>query len=53
MLPWCLKWRKNTESKNPKVLKTKNGEKKCFYQDIHCVIVKNQIFLKNKKLEKY
>ena len=25
MLLHCLKWRKNTESKNPKVVKTKNG----------------------------
>ena len=25
MLPYCLKCRKNTESKNPKVVKTKNG----------------------------
>ena len=25
MLSYCLKCRKNTESKNPKVLKTKNG----------------------------
>ena len=26
MLPYCLKCRKNTESKNPKVVKTKNGK---------------------------
>ena len=25
MLSYCLKCRKNTESKNPKVVKTKNG----------------------------
>ena len=25
MLSYCLKYRKNTESKNSKVLKTKNG----------------------------
>ena len=25
MLPFCLKCRKNTESKNPKVARTKNG----------------------------
>ena len=24
MLLYCLKWRKNTESKNPKVARTKN-----------------------------
>ena len=26
MLPYCLKCRKNTETKNPKVVKTKNGK---------------------------
>ena len=25
MLPYCLKCKKNTESKNPKVVRTKNG----------------------------
>ena len=25
MSPYCFKCRKNTESKNPKVVKTKNG----------------------------
>ena len=25
MLPYCLKCRKNTKSKNPKVARTKNG----------------------------
>ena len=25
MLPYCLNYRKNTESKNPKVARTKNG----------------------------
>ena len=25
MLPYCFKCRKNTESKNPKVVKTRNG----------------------------
>ena len=25
MLSYCLKWRKNTERKNPKVVRTKNG----------------------------
>ena len=25
MLSYCLKYRKNTEGKNPKALKTKNG----------------------------
>ena len=26
MLPYCLKWKKNTENINPKVLKTINGK---------------------------
>ena len=26
MLSYCLKYRKNTESKNPKVARTKNGK---------------------------
>ena len=25
MLSYCLKYRKNTESKNPKLVRTKNG----------------------------
>ena len=25
MLSYCLKWIKNTESKNPKAVRTKNG----------------------------
>ena len=25
MLSYCVKWRKNTESKNPEVVRTKNG----------------------------
>ena len=25
MLSYCLKWRKNTESKNPKIIRKKNG----------------------------
>ena len=27
MLPYCLKCRKNTASKNPKVVRTKNGRR--------------------------
>ena len=41
---YCLKCRKNTESKNLKV---------CFYQNAQCVIVKNQNLLDNKKLVDY
>ena len=48
MLFYCLKCRKNTESKNPKVAKTKNGRimllSKCS---------KNVNFIKNKKLKDY
>ena len=32
-----LKCKKNTESKNPKLVKTKNG-RKCFYKNVQCVI---------------
>ena len=37
MLPYCLKYKKNTESKNSKVLKTKNDRvmllSKCTFFD--------------------
>ena len=50
MLSYCLKCRKNTESKNPKVMQTKNGRimllSKCTG-----VLVKNWNLLNNKKLE--
>ena len=50
MLSYCLKCRKNTESKNPKVMQTKNGRimllPKCTG-----VLVKNWNLLNNKKLE--
>ena len=52
MLSHCLKCRKNTGNKNPKVVKAKNG-RIIFYQSVQCVIVKNQYFLKNKKLKDY
>ena len=50
MLSFCLKCRKNRESKNPKLVKTSNGRIMLFYQKIKCVIAKNQNFLKNKRL---
>ena len=50
MLSFCLKCRKNRESKNPKLVKTSNGRIMLFYQKVQCVITKNQNFLKNKKL---
>ena len=48
----CLKCRKNTESKNPKVPRTKR-EGICFYQNMQCVIVKNENLSKNKNLVDY
>ena len=47
-----MKCRQNIKSKNTEVVKKKNG-KKCFYQTVQCVIVKNWNFLNNKKLEDY
>ena len=39
---YCLKCRKDTESKNPKVVKTKRKMKEYFfYQNVQCVIVIN------------
>ena len=52
MLSYCLKFTKNTGSKNPRVAKTKN-ENQCFYQNLQCVIVKNLDLLRNKKLVDY
>ena len=42
MLPYCLKCRKNTKQ-----------VEQCFYQNVHCVKVKNRNFLNNKKLEEH
>ena len=55
MLSYCLKCRKNTESKNYGVVKTKNGRillwmEECFYQNVRCVAVKNQNLSKSNKL---
>ena len=36
MLSYCLKCRKNTESKNPKVVKTKNGRKMLLSKCVVC-----------------
>ena len=52
MLSYCLKCRKNTESKNPKVVKTKNG-RIMLLSNLQCVIVKNSNLLKSKKLNNY
>ena len=40
MLSYCLKCRKNTESKKPKVAKTKTG-RIMLYLNVQCVTVKN------------
>ena len=52
MLSYFLEFRKNTESKNPKVVKTKNGRimllSKC-----QCVKVKNRNLSKSKELAHY
>ena len=44
MLSRCLKCRKNTETNNPKVVRTKNGR----IILVKCAIVKNQNLLKSK-----
>ena len=49
MLTDCLKCRKNTESKNPKVIRTKNGKT----VNVKCTIVKYQNLSKCKKLVYY
>ena len=52
MLLYCSKCRKNKESKNPNVARTKNG-RKMLYQNVQCVIAKNQNLLNSKKLVDY
>ena len=49
MLSYCLKCRKNMESKNLKAASTKNG----FYWNVFCVMVKNQHLSKKKRLADY
>ena len=49
MLSYCLKCRKNTESKNPKVVRNKKG-RIMLLSNCVCAIVKNRNLLKNKKL---
>ena len=44
---YCLKCRKNTENKNPKVVKT---EEEYFYQNLQFMIVNIQNLSKSKKL---
>ena len=52
MLYYCLKCRKETESKNPKVVKTKNG-RIMLLSNVESVIVKNQNLSRSKKLVGY
>ena len=52
MLSYCLKFRKNTESRNPNILRTKNGRIMLLSNCAVCNS-KNQNFLKNKKLRDY
>ena len=51
MLSYCSNCRKNTESKNAKVVRTENG--KIMLCAVQCVIVKNLNLLKSKKLKDY
>ena len=53
MLSYCSICRKNTESKNRKVGKTKNGRIILLLKCVVYVIVKIRNLLKNKKLEDY
>ena len=52
MLSYCLKCRKNVESRNPKVSRTKNG-RIMLSSNVKCAIVTNWNLLKNKKLVDY
>ena len=54
MLSYCLKCRKTTESKIPKVVKIKNDRIMLLSKEtVQCGIVKNQNLLKSKKLKDY
>ena len=52
MLSYCLKCRKNTESKNPKVVRAKNGRIMLLSKCAECDS-KNRNLLKSKKLVDY
>ena len=52
MLSYCLNFRKNIESKNPKVVRIKNGRIMLLSKCAVCNS-KNGNFLKNKKLVGY
>ena len=53
MMYYCLKSSKNTESKNTKVVKTKNGRIMLSSNCTVCGSKKNLNFLKSKKLVYY
>ena len=44
MLSYCLKCRKNTESKNPKVVRTKNGRIMLLTKCVVCHSKKSMIY---------
>ena len=46
MLPYCLKGKKNRESKNPKVVKTKNGRIKLLSKCAVCESKKSKLIKK-------
>ena len=50
---YCLKCRKNTENKNPKVVKTSNWRIMLLAKCAVCVLVKTQNLSKSKKLVDY
>ena len=52
MLSYCLKCRKNTKSKNPEVVKIKNGRIMLLSKCSVCNSKKSK-FLKNNQLEDY
>ena len=52
MLSYCLRCRKNTESKNPKAARTKNGRIMLLYK-LAVLIVKNRNLSNSKKLVDY
>ena len=53
MLSYCLKSRKNVESKNPKVVRAKNGRIMSKFCQNCSVIVKNWNILNSKKIVNY
>ena len=50
MLSYCLKCKKGTKSKKPKVVKRKKTEEWSLHQTVPLTALKNQDLLKSKKL---